>query len=715
MPLHVGLSTGTVDQLGILSASRALSSETSIEKLHGRVVEVLGTMTGATKVQLVWRDEPQGWLLPGSERGPGRSHDEHALPMTVLRYMQRSGELVVVADVTSDERFACDPYFADLPLCALLAVPVVTRGAVAAALVLEDTLTKGAFSVERIDAVKLVADQLAVSLDNAQLYADFRKVADEQAALRRVATLVARDAPPAELFAAVAEEVGRILPVVDVAYVGRYGGDRMVEFVGAWGRERKSALLGEHVGLGGDNVASRVFASNTPARVDRLADDSLATALARKEGVRSGAGAPINVAGTLWGVITVASSREEGLPAGVEARLADFTELLATAIANAEAREKLSRVADEQAALRRVATLVAQGALPPEVFAAVTDEVGHLLGTEVTWLRRYLPGPAAALVAAFAAGERLPSEEPRALGGQNLATLVYEAGRPARVHGSDWLLHDSKGVPVPITSGIGVPVVVEGSLWGAMSVASSSDAPLPLGTEERLAAFTELVATAIANAEAHDQLSASRARVVASADETRRRIERDLHDGAQQRLLSLTLQLQAIGASVPPEEVTLAEGLDRVSAGFLQALDELRELARGIHPAILAETGLGPALRALARRSAVPVELDLRVEDRFPERVEVTVYYVVSEALTNAAKHASATVVHVDLDARDDLVRLTIRDDGVGGADPLRGSGLLGMRDRVEATGGRIAIHSPVSEGTELLVELPLRPPWAPD
>ena len=373
------------------------------------------------------------------------------------------------------------------------------------------------------------------------------------------------------------------------------------------------------------------------------------------------------------------------------------------------------RVADEQAALRRVATLVARGARPSEVFAAATDEVGRVLGTDITWLRRYLPGPAAASIAAFAAGERLPPEEPRPLGGHNIATLVHKTGRPARVQGSDWPLHDGKGQVLPITSGVGVPVVVAGSLWGAMAVASSTEAPLPPDTEARLAAFTELIATAIANAEAHDELSASRARVVASADETRRRIERDLHDGAQQHFVSLALQLRAVQASMPPDQAKLADELGRVATGLKDALADLRELSRGIHPAILAEAGLVPALQALARRSRAPVGLDVRIEDRLPERVEVTAYYIVSEALTNAAKHANATVVHIDVDATHSAVRLAVRDDGVGGADPARGSGLLGLYDRVEAAGGTITIHSPIGEGTELLVELPLRPVPAPD
>jgi signal transduction histidine kinase len=375
------------------------------------------------------------------------------------------------------------------------------------------------------------------------------------------------------------------------------------------------------------------------------------------------------------------------------------------------------RVADEQAALRRVATLVAAGARPSEVFAAATDEAGRVLHADVIWLRRYLPGPVAASTAAFVAGERLPPQESRPLGGRNIATLVHETGRPARVEDSDWLLHDGNGQPLPVTSGVGVPVVVDGSLWGVMSVASSTGTPLPPDTEARLADFTELIAMAIANAQSRDELSASRARVVASADETRRRIERDLHDGAQQRFVTLALQLRAVQASVPPEQAELAAEVDGVITGLSDALDELRELARGIHPAILARAGLGPALRVLARRSRVPVKLDVRIPDRLPERVEVTGYYIVSEALANAAKHASATLVHVDVgvDAAHGAVRLAVRDDGVGGADPARGSGLLGLQDRVEAAGGTISIHSPAGKGTELRVELPLRPVPVPD
>jgi signal transduction histidine kinase len=217
-------------------------------------------------------------------------------------------------------------------------------------------------------------------------------------------------------------------------------------------------------------------------------------------------------------------------------------------------------------------------------------------------------------------------------------------------------------------------------------------------------------AAAIANARAQAELTASRARIAATADETRRRIERDLHDGAQQRLVSLVLQLRAAQAAVPAELGELRAELDRVAAGLTSALEELREYARGIHPAILAERGLGPALRALARRSSVPVELDVRTKARLPERVELTAYYAVSEALANAVKHANASAVHVAVDVVGGVVRVLVSDDGVGGADPARGSGLVGLKDRVEAAGGTLIVQSCPGEGTRLVVELPVVP-----
>jgi signal transduction histidine kinase len=240
-----------------------------------------------------------------------------------------------------------------------------------------------------------------------------------------------------------------------------------------------------------------------------------------------------------------------------------------------------------------------------------------------------------------------------------------------------------------------------------MVVSSARPEPLPEGTEASLADFTELVATAIANAESRAELIASRARIVAAADETRRQIERDLHDGAQQQIVSLALALQSAVLTIPVELQEIRARVTEVAEGLSDVLDELRQLTRGIHPANLSELGLGPALRVLVRRSAVRVVLETRSHRRFPEPVEVAAYYVVSEALTNAAKHARASVVHVDLEADEVSVRLSIRDDGVGGADPAGGSGLLGLTDRVQAIGGTLEIASPVGNGTSLRVTIP--------
>jgi signal transduction histidine kinase len=345
------------------------------------------------------------------------------------------------------------------------------------------------------------------------------------------------------------------------------------------------------------------------------------------------------------------------------------------------------------------------------VFDAVTEEVGRLLPADVTLLCRYDPDGYMVRIGEWS---RTPDPIPRVgrarLGGHNVGGLVFETGRSARI--DDFDDHASPGVlawrSAGLRSAVGAPISVEGRLWGLVVVMSTSAEPLPADTEARLSGFTELVATAIANAEANAELKASRARIVATADQTRRRIERDLHDGAQQRLVTIALQVRAAQAKVPAQLDKLTAELDQVAAGLSSTLDELREFARGIHPATLAKGGLAPALNTLVRRSSIRVTLDMRLRERLPEHVEVTAYYVISEALTNAAKHAEASTVHVRVNTASDVLRLDVRDDGVGGADPARGSGLIGLRDRVEATGGTFRLKSRPGEGTHLLIELPL-------
>ncbi len=379
--------------------------------------------------------------------------------------------------------------------------------------------------------------------------------------------------------------------------------------------------------------------------------------------------------------------------------------------ANAERPSALARLAEEQAALKRVATLAARGTPSEQVFAAVTEEVGRLLSADMTNMCRYDPDNTMTFVATWAKGDegfRLGSRWP--LGGQNLATLVFEAGRSVRIDN----YADASGPlsvaaqDTGIRSAVASPIIVEGRLWGMMGAGSSTGLTLPGDSEARLASFTELVAMAIANAESRAELKASRARIITATDETRRRIERDLHDGIQQQLVSLLLELRSAEATVPSEMEELRAHQARMKRGLDSVLTELQEISRGIHPAILNKAGLGPALKTLARRSALPVELELRYQRRLPERVEVAAYYVVSEALTNAAKHAHASVVKIDVVEQDAILKLAIRDDGVGGADPSQGTGLVGLADRIEALGGRLEIVSPARSGTSLLIEIPV-------
>jgi signal transduction histidine kinase len=545
---------------------------------------------------------------------------------------------------------------------------------------------------------------------------DVRRIADEQAALRRVATLVARGTAPEDIFAAVTTEAGRVLGTDHTSMI-RFGPNGTGTVVGAWTSAGAPGpvSVGDRVPLGGSNLATAVYETGRPARIDDYADATGPAAdIARAWGGRAAAGVPITIEGRVWGVMSALSRSEQPRPADDEARLAGFTELVATAIADAQARMELRGFAEEQAALRRVATLVARPARPEEVFAAVSEEVGRLLDADLTALGRYEPGGLVTGVGIWSANgdERLPARA--TVGGRNVTTLVQETGRPARI--DDYA--DTSGAVVDVVrrwglhSSVGVPISVDGRLWGVIVVSSTREHPLPVDTEARLATFTELVATAIANAESQAQLTASRARIVAAADHARRRIERDLHDGAQQRLVTMALQLQAAQAAVPPETPELAAKLNDLVVEATNALNELRELARGIHPALLAERGLPPALKALARRSPVPVELDVRADGRLPEPVEIAAYYLIAEALTNAAKHANATTVHVEvgIGEADDVLRVQVRDDGRGGARVSAGSGLVGLADRVEALGGRLRVHSASDAGTTVYAELPLRP-----
>jgi PAS domain S-box-containing protein len=371
---------------------------------------------------------------------------------------------------------------------------------------------------------------------------------------------------------------------------------------------------------------------------------------------------------------------------------------------------ELARLAGEQLALRRVATLVARGVPPAEVFSAVAEEVERLLDAEATAIARRDPDGAMTVVASGGtARDHLPVGTRLGLDSDTAMAKVLRTGRSARVEdlGASSGPIAERAERLRIRCSVAIPIIVEGALWGTIG-AGTNRAEFPGDAERRMLEFTELAGTAIANADSRYELAASRRRIVAASDEARRQIERDLHDGTQQRLVSLGLAVRAAEINIPPDRDDLRTELSRVAVGLADAVEDLQELSRGIHPAILSNGGLGPALKTLARRSAIPVALDITLGGRLPEAIEVAVYFVASEALANATKHAHASLVELSLAPRGDGLVLSVRDNGVGGADSGRGSGLVGLHDRVEALGGTIRIESPPGAGTLLVAELPL-------
>jgi signal transduction histidine kinase len=547
------------------------------------------------------------------------------------------------------------------------------------------------------------SELVATAIANAESRAAVARLADEQSALRHLATMVAQGVvSPQDLFAAVAEEVGRLLPAAS-ATMGRFEPDDSVTTVASWSATGAAFPTGRRWPTEGKNIAWMVLQTGRSARRDGFSDatDPIGVS-AREAGVKSAVGSPIVVEGHLWGLVTAAST--EGLmPRDTEARLASFTELVATAIANAESQSALEQLADEQAALRRVATLVAQDAPPAEIFSAVSEEVEGLFGSGAAVLRFEHDPPSLVFMGISSAfdipiGTRWEFQEGMA------SAEVYRTGRSARADAMDLA---PAGRELGVVSSVATPIVVEGRLWGAVSLGSTEE-QLPLDAEERLAKFTELVATSIANVEGKSELAASRRRIVAAADESRRRIERDLHDGTQQRLVSLGLAVRAAEANLPSEREDLRDELSGVVEGLAQAVEDLQEISRGIHPAILSKGGLGLALQALAHRSAIPVNLDIRTEGRVAEPIEVAAYFVASEALANTAKYSQASRIDVSLERRGGSLLLSVRDDGVGGADAASGSGIVGLNDRVEALGGSLRVESRPGKGTQMVARLPL-------
>lgn len=550
---------------------------------------------------------------------------------------------------------------------------------------------------------------VATAISNAEARVELARLASEQAALRRVATLVARSVTSPELFQAVSQEVGLLLDVDGTAMV-RYHGDDSATMVGSWSRVGSPLPVGSRATIGGSSVTARVFTTGRPARMDDYREASGEVAdIVLPLGLRSAAGAPIVVDGRPWGVMIAGSNQEEPLPPDTESRIAAFTELVATAISNAEAHMELGRLAEGQAALRRVATLVARGCSPAEVFAQVAEEVGLLLGVESAWMQCYEPDGNSTVVAMWGElADALPVGTHLNLEGESVSAIVRDTCRPARID-------DYSHVATPmgdlarerkVGSVVGSPIVVDGRLWGSMTAVKLREQLLPAGAESRIREFTELVATAISNAQARSELAASRARIVGAMDDERRRVVRDLHDGAQQGLVHTVVTLKLARRSLNDDADAAPALVTEALKHAEEATAELRELAHGILPAILTSGGLRAGVVALASRMPVPVEIGVSVE-RLPAAVEATAYFLVAEALTNVAKHAHAHHAEVTAGVRDGALEVQVRDDGVGGARP-DGSGLLGLGDRLGALDGSLRVDSPADGGTLVSAVIPL-------
>jgi signal transduction histidine kinase len=532
-----------------------------------------------------------------------------------------------------------------------------------------------------------------------------RELAAEQAALRQVATLVARESSPDQLFAVVTEQVARILDVPHVRLT-RYDPDGTV-VVGDFSEgEDRPFPNGSRWALDSPGVTATVRRTGRPARVE---DYALMTGevadVARRAGLRSAVASPIVVEGRLWGAMVVLTPRHEPLPDDTEARLADFTELVATAIANAESREARAVLTEEQAALRRVATLVAQGVPSDALFSVVCDEVEALAGADASAVVRFETDGTATVMGTHVAGRQVGARLD--LDPDSVVAEVRRTGRAARFDTDD---PAAPGMPELVRTErvrctLASPIVVEGEIWGAITI-GSRERSLPAGMGRRLADFTELVATAIANLQARAELAASRARIAAAAEDERRRVVRDLHDGLQQRLVhtvvTLKLAQRALAQGAENGPLLVQEAIGNAE----QAMAEVRELAHGILPSALTRGGLRAGIDALRSRTPVPVEIDVSV-DRLPALVEATAYFVVAEALTNMTKHAAAGHAEVAARIEDGMLRVDVRDDGVGGARPA-GTGLVGLADRVAALDGRLEVDSPPGGGTRLTAAIPL-------
>jgi signal transduction histidine kinase len=528
-----------------------------------------------------------------------------------------------------------------------------------------------------------------------------------------VATLVAKESPPAEVFAKVAEELANALGDADCS-IFRDEGDGTATMVAVSGAALSAGVqVGSRWPLDGTGIIASVLREGRPYR---LGDYSAATGAIAEDArerldIRSAVGCPIVVRGRVWGALAAARYESHAFPPESERWVAQFAELAATAIVNAEARTEVERLAEEQAALRRVATLVAEGAPQGAVLDAVAAEMERALGADAAMLLRYEPGEEVTVIAGRVPDPlHLPSGTRVSHEGDNVTSMVRRTGRPARIANYERVQSSvadlARAAASDVSVAVGAPIVVDGRLWGVIIASWRDERSPPADTEERMAKFAQLLDTAIANADSRDQLNASRARLLTAGDEARRRVVRDLHDGAQQRLVHTVVTLKLAQRSFREQNGRTESLIGEALAHAEQGNAELRELAHGILPAVLTRGGLRAAVNSLVARLDLPVQVDVPAE-RFSAEVEASAYFIVAEALTNVVKHAHASRAEVTAFVGDGTLAVEVRDDGIGDANP-EGHGLVGLADRATALGGRLDIESPAGGGTLVAATLPL-------
>lgn len=696
------------EQTALRRVAELVACDASLEEVLQAVVEEAASLLGVDLTNVVRYEDGDGGSAvimatqgAGDRLRPGmRADDTHEGTVGQVRATGRSARIDDLAAVPGTwTRLATE-----LGYVSSAGAPIVIEGRVWGAMT---ALSKsGALSSTAERHLAEFAELTGTAIAGASARAELRAIADEQGSLRRVAELVARNTSQQEVLETVAREASRLIDghPTTLMRVEPGGGAAVCVAV-----HEGPVPVGARIEIAPQEqgTVAQIIRTRRPARRDSYLEPPGRAWARDRFHVHSSVGVPIIVADEVWGVLGVTSQSAQ-LPPDSEVRLDQFAQLVAAALANAQARESLQRVVDEQSALRRVAELVARAAAPEEVFGAVTQEASRLLDDQAATLVKFEPGR---LVFAVVATHNGPAPAAREIPYRagSVADRVRSGRRTERIDDYALEIDAAQAAELGVRAAVHVPILVADRVWGLLS-ATSADGPLPRATEPRLVQFADLAGTAIAHAESRFELLASRARVVATADETRRRIQRDLHDGAQRRLvqtiITLKLARDALGEG---DAEAVAEWLDESLTQAEQTISDLRDLVRGILPASLASGGLAVGVASLVEGLPLPVSVDVDPA-RLPERVETTAYFVVAEALTNVVKHARASRVFVVArqDRASGCLVVEVRDDGRGGADAGAGTGLMGLRDRVDALEGTLEVASPPGGGTTVRVTLPL-------